>query len=119
MIETVTDYNIEAFLGSDLCALILARSTCNRSITYQDDVRRLIDSGALGAIRVGVLLLDQRGVSQFKRQNLWLMGTEHLPYTMLYRRGLRVDGFPAARGHTLLDRARRSPILEPLLVKTD
>jgi hypothetical protein len=119
MIETVTDYNLEAFLSHELCALILARSTCKRCITYQDDVRRLIERDLIGNTRVGVLMLDHFGASNFKRQNLWLMGAEHLPYTMLFRNGFRIDGFSASRGHILMDRSRQVVVRDVALMTSD
>lgn len=103
MIAIVNDHTIGSFLEHDLCVLILARSTCNRCITYLGDVRRLVDRGSLGDTAVGVMMLDQPGVSQFRRQNPWLVNAEVLPYTVLYRHGQRIDGFSANRGHLLLD----------------
>ena len=115
MIATVNDHTIDSFLRHDLCALILARSTCNRCISYLGDVRQLLDRGALGDTEVGVMMLDLPGVSQFRRQNPWLMNAELLPYTVLYRHGHRVDGFSASRGHFLLDHHPQSARQRPEL----
>jgi hypothetical protein len=108
MITTVNDYNIDTFLDQDLCTLVLARSNCSRCITYLAEVDRLIASDALGSTAVGVVMLDQPGVSQFKRNNLWLIHAQFLPYTVLFRNGQRIDGFSASRGHALLDHNRRT-----------
>lgn len=111
MISTVNDANITAFLEHDLCALILARSTCNQSISSIGDVRRLVESGALGDTRVGVMMLDQPGASQFRLENSWLASAQILPYTMLFRKGERVDGFSAQRGHFLVDHSRQPELV--------
>lgn len=118
MMITVTDNNIQTFLASDLSTLIVASSTCNRCIAYIAEVRAMQERGALGATAVGVLMLDQPGVGQFRRDNLWLASAELLPYTLLYRRGRRVDGFSANRGHFLLDQSRQLELPEPELVLT-
>ena len=107
MIVNITDDNLDSFLRNERSVLILGRSNCNRSITYQDEIRRFMANGALAGTAVGVLMLDQPGTSQFKRDNLWLMSVDLLPYTLVYRRGMRIDGFAGHRGHVLLDRTRR------------
>ncbi len=114
-IITITDYNLDIFVKAECMALILARSNSNRCILYQGEVRQLLEDGALSGITVGVLMLDQPGTSQFKRENLWLMSVDFLPYTILYHRGQRIDGFAGHRGHVLLDRARRLPAPELML----
>jgi hypothetical protein len=114
-IITITDHNLDAFIQSERMALVLARSNCNRCILYQSEIRQLLDEGALSGTTVGILMLDQPGTSQFKRDNLWLMSVDLLPYTLLYRRGQRVDGFAGGQGHVLLDRARRLPAPELML----
>ena len=111
MIATIYDDTITAFLEHDLCALIVARSTCNQCISYIGDVRQLVETGALGDTRVGVLMLDQPGVSQFMLANPWLASTEILPYTMLFRKGERVDGFSAQREHYLVDLGRQPELV--------
>ena len=118
MIATVTDNNIKAFLANDLSTLILARSTCNRCIAYIAEVCAMQERGTLGATAVGVLMLDQPGVGQFRLDNLWLASEELLPFTLLYRRGRRVDGFSANRGYFLLDHSRQLELPEPELVLT-
>lgn len=118
-IITITDHNLDVFIKAERMALILARSNCNRCILYQAEVRQFLEDGALGGTTVGALMLDQPGTSQFKRENLWLMSVDLLPYTLLYRRGQRVDGFAGGRGHVLLDRARRLPAQELMLAYAD
>lgn len=118
-IITITDHNLDVFIKAERLALILARSNCNRSILYLDEIQQLLENGALGGTTVGVLMLDQPGTSQFKRENLWLMSVDLLPYTLLYRRGQRIDGFAGSRGHILLDRARRVPAAELMLAYAD
>lgn len=118
MITYLNDHNIESFLQHDLSTMILATSTCARCITYIADVQHLMNSGAIGNAAVGVLLLDQPGASQFKRDNLWLAHAEALPFTVLYRNGQRVDGFSATRGHALLDHNRQVAQAKPELIPT-
>lgn len=115
-IITITDHNLDAFIKAERIALVLARSNCNRCTLYQAEISQFLEKGALGGTTVGVLMLDQPGTSQFKRDNLWLMSVDLLPYTLLCQ---RVDGFAGGRGHVLLDRARRLPAPELMLAYAD
>jgi hypothetical protein len=111
MIATIDDATIDEFLTHDLCTLIVASSTCNRCIAYIGDVQRLVERGALGETRVGVLMLDQPGVSRFMLENPELSGSQILPYTMLFRRGERIDGFSAQRWHHRVDHSRQPELV--------
>jgi hypothetical protein len=53
---------------------------------------------------IGKLILDQGGSAGFKRANPWLAGLSHLPYTVLYHSGQRVDEFAASKAAYLLER---------------
>lgn len=101
---SLDDANLALVLGAERAALVLARTDCGPCATYQREIEALLARGALGGIAIGKLVLDQPGASRFKRENAWLSGVRELPYTVLYRRGERVDAFAASRGAYLLER---------------
>lgn len=103
----VSDDNLEEFLRNEHAILMLGRSNCDRFSAYRDEVQRFKSNGGLAGTTVGALMLDQPGISRFKRDNLWLMSVDLLPYTLLYQHGTRIDGFPGHRGYLLLDHSRR------------
>jgi hypothetical protein len=101
----VTDETLGALLGAARAALVLTRTTCHACGAYRAEVAALLTQGKLEGIAVGTLVLDRPGAGRFKRENPWLSDVRYLPYTVLYRRGERVDGFAASRGAYLLERA--------------
>jgi hypothetical protein len=103
-LDPVTDRSLGALLAAPRAALVLTRSTCHPCGAYQAELAALLARGELAGIAVGTLLLDRPGAARFKRQNPWLGGLRYLPYTVLYRRGQRVDAFAASRGAYLLER---------------
>jgi hypothetical protein len=100
----LSDPTLGAVLAAARGALILTRTTCPSCEAYQAEVSALQAQGKLQGIAVGTLVLDQPGASRFKRDNPWLAGLGYLPYTVLYRRGARVDAFAASEGAYLLER---------------
>ncbi len=104
-LEPVTERSLGALLAAPRAALVLTRSTCPPCGAYQAELAALLARGDLAGLAVGTLVLDRPGAARFKRQNPWLGGLRALPYTVLYRRGQRVDAFAASRGAYLLERA--------------
>jgi hypothetical protein len=101
----LTDQSLDAVLAAARGALVLTRTTCPSCEAHQAEVAALQARGKLRGIAVGTLVLDRPGASRFKRDNPWLAGLRYLPYTVLSRRGARVDAFAASRGAYLLERA--------------
>jgi hypothetical protein len=100
----LTDQTLDALLAAPRAALVLTRSTCHPCGAYRAELAALLVQGKLAGIAVGTLVLDRPGAARFKRDNPWLSGLRYLPYTVLYRRGERVDAFAASRGAYLLER---------------
>jgi hypothetical protein len=83
---------------------VLTRSACPSCGAYQAELAALRARGELAGLTFGTLVLDRPGAARFKRANPWVRNLRALPYTVLYRRGERVDGFAASRGEYLLER---------------
>lgn len=98
------DSTVGAVLTAARAALILTRMACPPCATYRAEVAALLAQGKLDGLTVGVVVLDRPGASRFKRDNAWIAGVPALPYTVLHRRGERVDAFAASKGAYLLER---------------
>ncbi len=100
----VTDRNVEEVVGAERSVLVFAKSDCGHCTAYQSEIEALLERGEMGEIPVGKMVLDQRGVMGFKRDNPWLSGLRFLPHTVLYREGRPVDDFAASKGSYLRER---------------
>ena len=58
-------------------------------------------------MRFGKLLLDQRGLIDFKRANPWIAGLEVLPFNVLFRGGERAAEFSGSGVERLCTRLSR------------
>ncbi|HKG38724.1 MAG TPA: hypothetical protein VKB25_07020 [Conexibacter sp.] len=101
----VDDDTVECVINAPHGALILAVDDCGSCAGYEAEIRRLQDRELLGDLVVGKLVLTQPGSRAFKRSNQWLTTLDHLPYTVLYASGQRVDEFAASKGFFLMERA--------------
>ena len=67
---------------------------CEHCTIYSDDLHRFPDSGsAPGDVGFGKMLLDRGGLVGFQRANPWLADLDVLPYTLVYRQGVKVAEF--------------------------
>jgi hypothetical protein len=100
----VDDLNLGDLMAAERAVLILTARDCGPCDDYLARIAGARARGALDGVTIGRLVLDQPGSTRFKRENFWLGRLAALPYTVLYRRGEAVEGFPAARGAYLLQR---------------
>ena len=101
----VIDGNLEEIMEAERAVLILTKDGCGSCAAYQAEIQAQLECGEMGEIVVGKIALNQRGATrEFKRENPWLAAIEFLPYTLLYTKGQRVDGFAASKGSYLLER---------------
>lgn len=98
------DSTLGDVLTAARAALILTRTACPACAAYRTEVAALLAQGKLDGLTVGAVILDRPGASRFKHDNAWIASVPSLPYTVLYRRGERVDAFAASRGAYLLER---------------
>ncbi|MDP9359244.1 MAG: peroxiredoxin [Chloroflexota bacterium] len=92
-ITRVTDETMAEVLEAEWAILVLTKRDCGYCAAYQAGIEGLLARGELEDMVIGKLVLDERGATRFKRDNPWLADGEVLPYTVLYRRGARIDGF--------------------------
>lgn len=100
----VSDENIEEVVKAERAVLIFTKSDCGHCAAYQAEIKALFEQGEMEGVSIGKVVLNQRGISRYKRNNPWLSGLKFLPYTLLYSEGLPVDDFAASKGAYLLER---------------
>src|SRR4029078_7848581 len=91
----VTDEHIDRVLGAERAALIVVGRECTWCGEYLAGVEIAQALGDLPGLSIGVLVIDEPGAERFVDANPWLADAEGMPYTALYRDGLRVDGWVA------------------------
>ncbi len=105
LIREVNDQNLQEVVEAERAILVLTKSDCGHCVAYQAEIEALLERGDMGGTVIGKMPLNQRGVIRdFKRNNPWLADLRVLPYTLLYSKGQRVDGFAASKGSYLLER---------------
>ncbi len=103
VIIRVSDENIEEVINAERAVLIFTKSDCGHCTAYQAEIEALFKQGEMEGIVVGKMVLNQRGITRYKRDNPWLSGLKFLPYTLLYNEGVPVDDFAASKGAYLLE----------------
>ena len=100
----VTDEHIDRLLEAERAALIVVGKECTWCAEYLAGVEIAQALGDLPGLSIGVLVIDEPGAERFVDANQWLADAEGMPYTALYREGLRVDGWVAFNVFSLIDR---------------
>jgi len=103
-VNTVNDESLAALLDAEQTVLILTRCANRPCDSYLQDIERQMADGELEGTNVAKIVLDEAGAEQFKRDNPWLATMHHLPFTLLYSGGRKVDAFATSSGDYLLER---------------
>ena len=103
----------ETFLESPWAVLMLGKTDCEHCIAYTEELQAYLDADhTYGDVRFGTILLDRGGLASFKRANPWLAEVDVLPYTLIYRAGVKQAEFAGggvSRLQTRLERLRTAP----------
>ena len=112
-LESIDGSNWEAFLGAPCCVLMLGKSDCEHCGEFTAELHTFLAADrTCSEVRFGKMLLDRGGLATFKRSNPWLADLDVLPYTVIYRNGLKVAEFAGggiARLVSRLGRVRSEP----------
>lgn len=98
------DRTIASFLTAERAALVVAASDSRWCEEYLAGIDIAMSRGEMGALPIGVVVIDQLGAEEFVRSSDWIAEAAGLPFTALYRAGQRIDGFIAFSVSSLLDR---------------
>jgi hypothetical protein len=112
-LESIDGGNWEAFLAAPCCVLMLGKSDCEHCAEFTAELHTFLAADrTYSEVRFGKMLLDRGGLATFKRSNPWLADLDVLPYTVIYRNGLKVAEFAGggiARLASRLERVRSEP----------
>lgn len=104
----LSDENFGEVINAERAVLIFTKSDCGHCAAYQAEIKALFEQGEMEGVSIGKVVLNQRGISRYKRNNPWLSGLKVLPYTLLYSEGVPVDDFAASKGAYLLERMQNA-----------
>lgn len=89
-LEAIDGSTWEAFVGSPWAVLTLGKTDCEHCIAYTEELHGFLGADqTYGDVRFGKILLDKGGLASFKRANPWLAEVDVLPYTLIYRDGVK------------------------------
>lgn len=108
-LESIDGSNWQAFTASPVAVLMLGKTDCAACSAWTDELTAaLSDSAQWSGVRFGKMLLNQRGLIDFKRANQdWLSEVSDLPYTVIYKDGAVHKRFPGGGVERLDNRLKR------------
>jgi len=107
-LETVDGENWKAFTEAPAAVLVLGKTDCDNCLRYGSELTEFLATDReFGDVRFGKMMLDQRGLIDFKRANPWLAEVDALPFTVIYVGGERTKSFAGGGVDRLLSRLRR------------
>jgi hypothetical protein len=112
-LESIDGTNWESFVARPWAVLMLGKTDCDQCAAFTEALETFLGDGAAPAdVGFGKMLLDRGGLVAFKRANPWLADVDVLPYTVIYRQGIKVGEFAGTgigRLTARLDRVRAAP----------
>ena len=94
-------------VAAPLAVLVLGKTTCEACRAWTDELEgALRDDPDFADVRAGKILLDERGLADFKRANPWIAELEQLPFTQIYVNGERSKSFAGGGIERLRNRLR-------------
>lgn len=96
-LEKVDGENWQDFINSGPVFLMLGKSDCGACNAWTDELVAFLgkDERYAGKVRFGKMLLDQRGLTEFKRAHGgWLKDVHDLPFNTLWAGGEKKKEWP-------------------------
>lgn len=97
-IEVIDGTNWKSFVSGDgVVFLMLGKSDCGACNAWTDELKGFLaeDARFQGKVRFGKMLLDQRGLTDFKREHgEWLKDVHDLPFNLLWVGGEKKKSWP-------------------------
>ena len=97
------------FVAAPLAVLVIGKSTCDACTQWSGELEEFLSSDDAGHadVRFGKLLLDQRGLIEFKKEMEWLKDVTVLPFTVIFKDGEKVKDFAGSGIERLTNRLER------------
>ncbi|MCC6620567.1 MAG: hypothetical protein IT385_04895 [Deltaproteobacteria bacterium] len=107
-LEMIDGQTWREFVGSDVAVLMLGKSDCEACARWTEELNAFLASEpGFAGVRFGKMLLDQRGLTDFKRDNgAWLKDVDVLPFNLIYRQGKIEKSFAGSGLDRLTNRLR-------------
>lgn len=108
-LEAIDGSNWQEFTQAPVAVLMLGKTDCAACSAWTEELTAaLADEARWSGVRFGKMLLNQRGLSDFKRESqAWLGEVQDLPYTVIYRAGAVEKRFPGGGVERLDNRLKR------------
>lgn len=107
-LEIIDGQTWREFVGSDVAVLMLGKSDCEACARWTEELTGFLaaDPGFTG-VRFGKMLLDQKGLTDFKRDNgSWLKDVDVLPFNVIYKKGQIEKSFAGSGVERLTNRLK-------------
>ena len=108
-LEILGPDNWRDFVNAPLAVLVIGKSTCDACTDWSDELNAFLSGEDAGHenVRFGKLLIDQRGLVEFKREMTWLKDVTVLPFTVIFKNGEKVKDFAGSGIERLTNRLER------------
>jgi hypothetical protein len=105
-LELVDGQSWREFTGSGVVVLMLGKTDCEACARWTEELNGHLASGqAAPGVRFGKMLLDQKGLTDFKREHgSWLKDVDVLPFNVIFRDGQVVKTFAGSGIERLTNR---------------
>lgn len=104
-LELLDGASLATFLATPVAVLMLGKSDCEACARWTAELEEfLAQDERWWHVRFGKLLLDQRGLADWKRANPWLAELDLLPANVIYRAGERASTFAGSGVSRLVNR---------------
>ena len=104
-LEMIDKENWEEFLNAPLAVLMLGKTDCDACHQWTEELTAFLETDdEFKDVRFGKLLLDQRGLSGFKKVSPWLADVDVLPFNVIYRAGEKTKEFAGKGTERLVNR---------------
>ncbi|MFO0748314.1 MAG: hypothetical protein U1F43_22025 [Myxococcota bacterium] len=107
-LEMVDGQTWRDFVKSDVAVLMLGKSDCEACARWTEELTTwLAGETGVSGVRFGKMLLDQKGLTDFKRENgAWLKDVDVLPFNLIYRAGTLEEELRRQRLERLTNRLK-------------
>lgn len=97
------------FVAAPLAVLVIGKSSCEACTQWSDELTEYLASEDAGYddVRFGKLLLDQRGLIEFKKEMEWLKDVDVLPFTVIFKDGAKAKDFAGSGIERMTNRLAR------------
>lgn len=107
-LEEINGENWRSFTESALAVLVIGKTDCANCTTWSEElISFLADDTEFSDVRFGKVLLDQRGLADFKKNNTWLADLDVLPFNVIYVNGEKKKDFAGGGIDRLKNRLNR------------